>query len=404
MPRASGLVFVSNTGDCTTAFPCALGTVPVGSHPDHHRDVHGAARLQRTVTDRERDRCVVDDDGHEHDEQHGDRRDDAESRCRRRGHQDRCLRPACPSVRRYGHDRRAQSGAESGDRHRSHRQPAGRVRLRVRVSEPGRVRFGNGRVDGWVARGRRNRATGPDGEGDVARRDHGSRRQDRPERAGPGHGQRLCGGWHHRDACRRISRSTWMSIATTCRWARRLTFTVRATNRDRVRRRASRSRMRCPPGSRSCRQSRRTARTTPRRASGPSAALEWTAQATLTLVARVDQPGAVVNNASVASQDQIDPNPLNDSDAESVNAAPAADLRVAKAVSDAAPGVGALVTYTIAVTNLGTQRRHERRGQRRAARRCCVRIGESITGQLRRGNGHLDTGRRAGDRDRDTDG
>ena len=55
----------------------------------------------------------------------------------------------------------------------------------------------------------------------------------------------------------------------------------------------------------------------------------------------------------MASQDQIDPNPLNNSDAASVNAAPAADLRVAKAVSNAAPGVGALVTYTIAVTNLG---------------------------------------------------
>ena len=82
-------------------------------------------------------------------------------------------------------------------------------------------------------------------------------------------------------------------------------------------------------------------------------ALDSPAQATLTLVARVDQPGALMNNASMASQDQIDPNPLNNSDAESVNAAPAADLRVAKAVSDAAPGVGALVTYTIAVTNLG---------------------------------------------------
>jgi len=82
-------------------------------------------------------------------------------------------------------------------------------------------------------------------------------------------------------------------------------------------------------------------------------ALDSPAQATLTLVASVDQPGALVNNASIASQDQIDPNPINNSDAASVNAAPAADLRVIKAVSDAAPGVGALVTYTIAVTDLG---------------------------------------------------
>ena len=27
----TGLVFVSNTGDCTTAFPCALGVVPAGA-------------------------------------------------------------------------------------------------------------------------------------------------------------------------------------------------------------------------------------------------------------------------------------------------------------------------------------------------------------------------------------
>ena len=82
-------------------------------------------------------------------------------------------------------------------------------------------------------------------------------------------------------------------------------------------------------------------------------ALDSPAQATLTLVARVEQPGALANNAAMVSQDQIDPNPINNSDAESVNAGSAADLRVTKAVSDAAPGVGALVTYTIAVTNLG---------------------------------------------------
>ena len=29
----AGLTFVSNTGDCLTAFPCALGTVPAGAPP-----------------------------------------------------------------------------------------------------------------------------------------------------------------------------------------------------------------------------------------------------------------------------------------------------------------------------------------------------------------------------------
>ena len=87
----TGLVFVSNTGDCTTAFPCALGVRAGRRHPDDHRDLHRSARLQWTVADRERDRCVLDDVGHEHGEQHGDRRDDAESRCGRRGHEDRAF-------------------------------------------------------------------------------------------------------------------------------------------------------------------------------------------------------------------------------------------------------------------------------------------------------------------------
>ena len=82
--------------------------------------------------------------------------------------------------------------------------------------------------------------------------------------------------------------------------------------------------------------------------------LDWLAEATLTLVAqRVDQPDALVNHAAMASQDQVDPNPFNNTAAVSVNARPAADLRVAKAVSNPAPGVGALVTYTVAATNLG---------------------------------------------------
>ena len=82
-------------------------------------------------------------------------------------------------------------------------------------------------------------------------------------------------------------------------------------------------------------------------------ALDAGAEATLTLVTRLDAAGAQVTNAKVTAQVEIDPNPLNDSDAALVNAAPEADLRVTKAVSNAAPGVGALTTYIVAVTNLG---------------------------------------------------
>ena len=110
-------------------------------------------------------------------------------------------------------------------------------------------------------------------------------------------------------------------------------------------------------------------------------ALDLLAEATLTLVASVDQPGALANNAAVASQDQVDPNPLNNSDAASVNAAPNADLRVTKAVSDLAPGVGALVTYTVAVTQPRAQRR------RRAPRSwtCCPRASRSCRRRRRKG-------------------
>ena len=99
---------------------------------------------------------------------------------------------------------------------------------------------------------------------------------------------------------------------------------------------------------------------TPTPSQGTYAGGVWTvgslaapAVATLTLVARVDATGALVNNAAVTAQTEADPDPLNNSDAASVNASAAADLRVTKAVSDAAPAVGGLMTYTIAVTNLG---------------------------------------------------
>ena len=59
-------------------------------HPHDHRDLHRPARLQWPVADRERDRCVLDDVRHEHDQQHGHRPDDAESQCGR-GDQQECL-------------------------------------------------------------------------------------------------------------------------------------------------------------------------------------------------------------------------------------------------------------------------------------------------------------------------
>ena len=87
----TGLTFVSNTGDCTTAFPCALGVVPAGAtrtitatftvpitYPGLGPIVNVASVSSTTLDD-------------EHGEQHGHRRDDAESQCGRRDHEDRAF-------------------------------------------------------------------------------------------------------------------------------------------------------------------------------------------------------------------------------------------------------------------------------------------------------------------------
>ena len=79
----TGLVFVSNAGACTTAFPCALGVVPAGAtrtitatftvpitYPGVGPIVN-VASVSATTSDDTRG------------QQHGHRRDDAESRCRR---------------------------------------------------------------------------------------------------------------------------------------------------------------------------------------------------------------------------------------------------------------------------------------------------------------------------------
>ena len=71
------------------------------------------------------------------------------------------------------------------------------------------------------------------------------------------------------------------------------------------------------------------------------------------MVTTLTQAGAVVNQAAIRASDQHDPNTLNDVWAASVNSQANADILVSKTVSNTAPAVGATVTYTVAVTNLG---------------------------------------------------
>ena len=55
----TGLVFVSNTGDCTTAFPCALGVVPAGATRTITATFTVPIDVSRPGPDRERRQRVV---------------------------------------------------------------------------------------------------------------------------------------------------------------------------------------------------------------------------------------------------------------------------------------------------------------------------------------------------------
>jgi uncharacterized repeat protein (TIGR01451 family) len=99
---------------------------------------------------------------------------------------------------------------------------------------------------------------------------------------------------------------------------------------------------------------------TPSAGSYDSATGVWTlgnlavgASATLTLSAQVTAAGPIVNTATRTSQTEADQNPANDQASVSLNAIPSADLQVTKGASNPAPAVGANVTYTVTVRNNG---------------------------------------------------
>ncbi len=79
------------------------------------------------------------------------------------------------------------------------------------------------------------------------------------------------------------------------------------------------------------------------------------ASAILTLQATALVPYAVVNTARKTAQAEPDPNPVNDQASVTLNGAGTADVAVAKAVSNPAPAVGELVTFTVVATNLGPE-------------------------------------------------
>ena len=315
-----------------------------------------------------------------------------------------CLRPACLSVTRYwsrsaalNHGPNPATGIEVTDS-----LPAGFDFVSASASQ-GAYDSGNGRVVGWIAGRRRNRATGPDGDGDSARRDHESRRQDGPERAGPDRGQRLCGGCRHRDACRR-SRGRQGGRSPRCAGWRDADLHS-SCNESRTESRNRHHDRGCAASRARVRIRRSFARLVQRRhghLDGRDTRLACGGDAD---AGREGRPARRIREQrfhGVAGPDRSEPDQQQ-------------RCRVGQCRACGRPsrdqGREQRGTWRRGARDLHdcghqprSQRRHERRRQRRAARRCCVRIGESITGQLRRGNGHLDTGRRAGDPDRDIDG
>ena len=75
--------------------------------------------------------------------------------------------------------------------------------------------------------------------------------------------------------------------------------------------------------------------------------------ATLTLVATVTAPGALVNTATIAQQTEVDPNAANNSASVTLNAAESANLKVIKALTRSSPHVGELLTFHVIVANQG---------------------------------------------------
>ena len=75
--------------------------------------------------------------------------------------------------------------------------------------------------------------------------------------------------------------------------------------------------------------------------------------ATLTIVATVTEPGALVNTATITQQTEADSNAANNSASVTLNAAESANLKVIKSLTRSSPHVGELLTFNVIVANQG---------------------------------------------------
>ena len=82
-------------------------------------------------------------------------------------------------------------------------------------------------------------------------------------------------------------------------------------------------------------------------------AIDPSAAQTLTLTARVGSSDPQTNTATISASDQFDPD-LSNNSASATETPQQADLQVTKTVSDPTPNVGDVVTFTVIVTNNGS--------------------------------------------------
>ena len=75
--------------------------------------------------------------------------------------------------------------------------------------------------------------------------------------------------------------------------------------------------------------------------------------ATLTIVATVTAPGALVHTATITQQTEVDPNAANNSASVTLNATESANLKVTKSLTRSSPHVGELLTFNVIVANQG---------------------------------------------------
>ena len=133
---------------------------------------------------------------------------------------------------------------------------------------------------------------------------------------------------------------------------------------------------------------------------GTYAAPDWTvgtlsetgpaATATLTIVATVTAPGALVNTATITQQTEVDPNAANNSASVTLNAAESANLTVTKSLTRSAPHRRGAADVQRHRGQPGPESGDGRRRHGGVVGRARVRVGGPVARLVRPGDGRLD--------------